>query len=348
MAATEVAGAVPDTFLFHRGDFDQPKQKVEASEMVILSRKGAEPLAKAEPGLKTSGRRLAYARWLTSGQHPLVARVLVNRFWQHHFGRGLVNTPGDFGQLGERPTHPELLDWLASDFQANGWKLKRLHRLILTSLTWQQSSHNDASEAGDPEHKWLARWKLQRLDAETVRDSMLLVSGTLNPAASGPPVAVARHGSGRIVTGEEMLNPNSEPVGVKSLGAEENRRSLYIQQRRMRPLTVLDTFDLPVMSPNCDARAVTTVALQSLMMMNDTFVLDLAGKLAARTAKEAPQGTVHRVERLWQLAYGQKPSATETAAALVFLRENAALGDDRPFAALCQVVLGSNRFLYIE
>ncbi|MFN0128894.1 MAG: PSD1 and planctomycete cytochrome C domain-containing protein, partial [Verrucomicrobiales bacterium] len=348
MAATEVAGAVPETLLFHRGDHDQPRQPVPPGEITVLHRPSTPELATRAAGLATSGRRLAYARWLTSGDHPLVGRVLVNRFWHHHFGRGLVTTLGDFGLLGARPTHPELLDWLAADFMKHGWRLKRLHKLILTSRTWQQSAANPIGEERDPENQWIARWGMPRMDAETVRDSLLALSGRLHPAAGGAPVPVARHGSGRIVTGEEMLNPNSEPVGVKSLGVEENRRSLYILQRRSRPLTVLDTFDLPFMSPNCEKRPVTTVSLQSLMLMNDTFVLEQAAALAERVEREAPAGRVHQIDRLWQLAYGRDPAPAESAQALAFLRENTDLGASKALASLAQVLVNSNRFLYIE
>lgn len=348
MAATEVAGTLPPTVLFNRGDHDQPKQPVAPGEITVLSRPSTPDLEARPDRLTTSGRRLAYARWLTSGEHPLVARVLVNRFWAHHFGRGLVATLGDFGMLGARPTHPELLDWLAADFMTHGWRLKRLHKLILTSQAWQQSADNPEAAENDPDNQWLARWSLPRLDAESLRDSMLALSGTLQPAAGGPPIAVARHASGRIVTGEEMLNPNGEPVGVKSLGTEEQRRSVYILQRRSRPLTVLDTFDLPVMSPNCERRPVTTVSLQSLMLMNDTFVLDQAAALAARVEREAPSGRAHRIARLWQLVYGQEPTAEETAQAIVFLRDNADLGEAKALASLGQVLINSNRFLYIE
>lgn len=349
MAATEVAGQVPSTVLFNRGDHDQPKQPVAPGEITVLSRPSTPDLeARRDGGAPTSGRRLAYARWLTSGEHPLVARVLVNRFWAHHFGRGLVTSLGDFGMLGARPTHPELLDWLASDFMAHGWRLKRLHKLILTSRTWQQSGNNPGSAERDPDNQWLARWSLPRMDAETLRDSLLALSGSLHPATGGPPVPVARHASGRIVTGEEMLNPNSEPVGVRALGAEEQRRSLYVLQRRSRPLTVLDTFDLPVMSPNCEKRPVTTVSLQSLMLMNDTFVLDQAAAVAARVEREEPAGRAHRVGRLWQLVYGQDPTAMETAQALAFLRENNDLGEAGALASLAQVLINTNRFLYIE
>ena len=349
MAATEVAGQVPDTRLFHRGDPEQPKQTVAPGEIMVISRPTTPDLAaRRDGGAPTSSRRLAYARWLTGGEHPLVARVLVNRFWAHHFGRGLVTTLGDFGMLGARPTHPELLDWLADDFMAHGWRLKRLHKLVLTSRTWQQSGcHPEAAER-DPDNQWLARWGLPRLDAETLRDSLLVLGGRLHPAAGGPPVAVARHGSGRIVTGQEMLNPNGEPVGVTPLGTEEQRRSLYVLQRRSRPLTVLDTFDLPVMSPNCEKRPVTTVSLQALMLMNDTFVLEQAAAVAARVEQEAPAGRLHRIARLWQLVYGQAPTAVETAQALVFLRDNADLGEPGALASLAQVLVNSNRFLYVE
>jgi hypothetical protein len=241
-----------------------------------------------------------------------------------------------------------LLDWLARDFMDHGWKLKRLHKLILTSRTWQQSGRHPASAEIDPENQWLARWGLPRMDAETLRDSLLSVSGSLEIAAGGPPVPVARHASGRIVTGEEMLNPNGEPVGVNSSGPAEFRRSLYVMQRRSRPLTVLETFDFPVMAPQCEKRPVTTVTLQSLMLMNDTFVLDQSAAVAARVGRDVPVGAVRRIERLWQLVYGRLPDAPESARALVFLRENAALGELPALAALSQVLLNTNGFLYIE
>src|SRR5205085_2030129 len=157
---------VPETRLFHRGDHEQPRQLIGPGELTVLER---EPLDFQPTPAGTSGRRLAYAKWLTSGKHPLVARVLVNRFWLNHFGRGLVNTPGDFGQQGERPTHPELLDWLASEFMANGWKLKPLHKLIMTSAVYRQSSLNEAAARVDPDNRWYGRMKVQRLEAETLR-----------------------------------------------------------------------------------------------------------------------------------------------------------------------------------
>ena len=377
MALTEVAGKVPDTFLLYRGDHDQPKQKVAPGEVEVLAQTGGATTnfqcSMPNSQFPSSGRRLAYARWLTSGQHPLTARVLVNRFWLHHLGRGLVNTPGDFGQLGERPTHPELLDWLASEFMANGWKLKSFHRLLMTSTVYRQSSRHEASLKADPENRFYGRMKLHRLDAETLRDSMLAVSGKLSLTQFGAPVAVARDTAGRVVTGAQKTDGNGDPTGVDALGDAEFRRSIYVEMRRSRPLTVLDTFDLPVMSPNCDARTVTTVAPQSLMLMNDVFVVTQSQHLAERLRKESPGDVRAQIARAWRLLYGVKPADAEMRDSLTFLAEQAegiraraadtadtagtAKKDQPPappdiqlqtLASLCQVLMSGNRFLYVD
>lgn len=356
MAATET-GAVPDVFLFHRGDHGQPRGKVEPALFEVLSPGSPVPLAKPLATLPTSGRRLAFAQWITSRKNPLTARVLVNRFWMHHFGRGLVKTPGDFGVLGERPTHPELLDWLAADFMEHGWQLQRLHRLILTSKTWRQRSDPHSS----PERERLyAGWKLQRLDAESVRDAMLAVTGKLNRTGGGEPVGVARDvHTGRIVPGEEVINPGNGMVDkITSASGGAQRRSLYIQSRRSRPLTVLDTFDLPVMNPNCTSRTLTTVAPQSLLLMNDAFIVEQSQALAERLQRDAPANDSAKIARAWSLFYGTAPSQLDTARSLVFLHDLraslTAAGRDREkaaneaLAAWCQVMLSTNRFLYLE
>ncbi len=358
MAATEFANAVPDTFLFSRGDHGQPREKISPGVFEVLSTAG-EPVAltSPKPDLPTSGRRLAFAQWLTAKQNPLTARVLVNRFWLHHFGRGLVRTPGDFGALGERPTHPDLLDWLAAGFVEHGWQLKRLHKLMLTSRTWRQ--------AGDPHvnterERLYPGWKLQRLDAESVRDAMLAVSGKLIPVIGGEPVSVARDvTTGRIVPGREVINPGNGMVDkIESVAEGAQRRSLYIESRRSRPLTVLDTFDLPVMNPNCTSRTVTTVAPQSLLLMNDAFSIEQSQALAGRLQREAPANDTVRIVRAWALLFGTAPDALETARSLAFLHQQrtdlAKQGLDRDksaagaLAAWCQVMLSTNRFLYIE
>ena len=358
MAATETASAVPDTFLHHRGDHDQPREKITPALFEVLSPAGTPvSLTKAQQDLPTSGRRLAFARWLTSRQNPLTARVLVNRFWLHHFGRGLVKTPGDFGALGERPTHPELLDWLAADFMEHGWQLKRLHKLILTSHTWRQIS--DPHSTPDHERHYCGT-KLQRLDAESVRDAILAVTGSLKRQVGGEPVSVARDlTTGRIVLGREVINPGNGMIDkIETAGDGSLRRSLYVESRRSRPLTVLDTFDLPLMNPNCTARNTTTVAPQSLLLMNDAFIVGQSQALASRLQREAPVNDAIKITRAWALLYGTPPDVLDTARSLAFLHQQRTdltkQGRDRDqaaaeaLAAWCQVMLSTNRFLYVE
>ncbi len=366
MALTEVKGPLPETRLFHRGDHDQPKQALTPGELTVLARPEIEPFKPAEVASGSTGRRLAYARWLVSGKHPLVGRVLVNRFWLNHFGRGLVNTPGDFGFLGERPTHPELLDWLASEFMEGGWKLKPLQRLMVLSTTYRQSSRNDASFKADADNKLYGRFKLQRLDAEALRDSMLAAAGALNRTAFGEPIGIARDLAGRIVVGQEELNANRDVVKVVSRGKEDFRRSIYVQVRRKQPLTVLDAFDAPTMVPNCEIRNSSTVAPQSLLLMNDTFVLETARTLAIRLRAEVPGDARGQIAKAWRILYGQEPKEADVFRGLAYLAEQTEAvrayhhgiqhAKDAPvpdpqldaLASLCQVFYSSNRFLYIE
>jgi hypothetical protein len=366
MALTEVKGQVPVTKLFHRGDHDQPKQPVTPGELSVLTQPEIEPFHPATVPSGSTGRRLAYARWLTSGKHPLVARVLVNRFWLQHFGRGIVNTPGDFGMLGERPTHPELLDWLASEFMAGGWKLKPLHRLMVLSAAYRQGSRNDAAMSADPDGRLYGRFLLRRIDAETLRDSMIAAAGRLNPKPFGPPVSVGRDKVGRVIVGMEEKDANGDVTKVASLGGEDFRRSIYVQARRKLPVTVLEAFDEPVMLPNCDRRNSTTVAPQSLLMMNDTFVLNTARDLAERLRKEVPGNARGQIARAWRILYSRDPQEPDVARSLAYLAEQTEAiraytakqppAKDAPapdpaldaLGSLCQVLFSSNPFLYVE
>lgn len=366
MVLTEVAREVPETFVFHRGDHEQPREKIAPGELAILALPNVSEIPAKDPEHTSSGRRLAYARHLTSGKHPLVARVLVNRFWMHHFGRGFVNTPGDLGAQGERPTHPELLDWLASEFMASGWKLKPLHKLLVTSSVYRQSAQHEAALRADPENKLYARFKLQRLDAETLRDALLAVAGKLNPAQFGAPVQIAVDLSGRVVLGQQKKDGNGDPIGVESLGAEEFRRSIYAQVRRKQPVTMLDAFDAPVMTPNCEVRASTTVAPQSLLLMNDAFLVSTATHFAERLRREHAGSARGQITRAWRLLFGVAPSESELREGLLFLAEQnetlRARGAAQPpkkdapapdpqlqaLASLCQALLSTNRFLYVE
>jgi hypothetical protein len=363
MALTEMKGAVPVSKLFNRGDHDQPKQAVTPGVLSILAQPEVEPFKPAVVKSGSTGRRLAYAQWLTSGKHPLVARVLVNRFWLNHMGRGIVNTPGDFGRLGELPTHPELLDWLADEFVQGGWKLKPLQRLIVLSTAYRQSSVNDASLRADPEDKLYARFKMQRLDAEALRDSMLEATGSLIQASYGPPSGIGRDPSGRIIVGIDKGTISTHKV--ESAGENDFRRSIYVQVRRSAPLTVLDAFDAPTMSPNCQQRSQTTVAPQSLLLMNDTFVLDNSRRLADRLAAEAPNDRRKQLERAWELLYSKPAAEADLQRGLAYLEEQTkALTEyhhgiqhakgvvpnppQEAMASLCQILCSSNRFLYIE
>ena len=269
---TEPAGHLPETHLFHRGEFEQPMAVVPPAALTVACAEDARSeFPTDDPSLPTSGRRLAFAKWLTGRDNPLVARVIVNRIWLHHFGKGLVPTPADFGRLGVPPTHPELLDWLADEFMQNGWSVKHLHRIILSSTAWRQSSKRTAMhDAFDPDNRFYSRQQIIRLDAELVRDRMLAACGRLNPQQFGAPAAIAEDDAGQVVIDDN-----------------ETRRSMYVKVRRSQPVAMLQSFDAPVMEVNCERRPVSTVATQSLMLMNSGSILNHAAKLAERCRSEA-------------------------------------------------------------
>jgi hypothetical protein len=369
------ASAGPVTYLFHRGDPKQPRDVIQPGTLSVLSPPGDSlDLPAKDPDVATSGRRLAFAQWLTSGTHPLVARVFVNRVWQHHFGRGLVGTPSDFGAMGERPSHPELLDWLASDFVQHGWKLKRLHKLIMTSTAYRQSSRRDTrGNQRDPENRLYWRKPVQRLDAEVIRDAMLSASGVLNEEMFGTPVPVRPDVHGQIIVGiDKTEGDNKMPVEV-SLKGGEFRRGVYVQVRRSQPLAMLHAFDAPVMEVNCERRQSSTVATQSLMLMNSQFVLDQSSRFARRVQREAAEDRGQQIVRAWRLAFSRNPTALELADSLDFLSKQEDLlkadakttdekskKDDKGEGAaqpapelqaltdLCQALLSSNEFLYVD
>ena len=378
----EPLNANPKSELHHRGDHAQPRQLVTPGELSIL---GNPSIPVDDPKLPTTGRRLAYAKWLTSGQHPLVGRTLMNRVWMHHFGRGIVNTPGDLGMLGERPSHPELLDYLANRFVEAGWSLKTMHREMMLSRTYRQSSRNDAAQSADPDNALFGRYRIRRLDAETIRDAMLAVSGKLNPEPFGAPVTVGKTGDGRMIPGVEVFNGNKTIVlKVDTSSPAVYRRSVYLQQRRSGPATALATFDFPNMDPNCERRDVTTVAPQSLFLLNDEFVIERAKDLAARVIKEHPDDADAQVRAAWRLTQACEPSAKELAdfnrllaeqvehfaklkpvkpVADASLKEKIGSKRAAPFPApvsasrgadiealgsLCQVLLATNRFLHVD
>jgi hypothetical protein len=376
---TEIPDKIPETKLFYRGDVQQPRETVAPSELTVLDVHAGTAIPAKDPSIATSGRRLAYARRLVDGTHPLTARVLVNRLWMHHFGRGLVATPSDFGALGDRPSHPELLDWLASeivqggspnaDSKPNAWSLKHLHRLILTSTAYRQVSRRTPDlDRVDPDNRLLGRMSVRRLEAESVRDAVLTANGAFNPKLYGAPVPVMQDEVGQIVVGIENLNGENRPDKIIPLNGEEFRRSVYIQVRRSRPLGVLETFDSPAMVPNCESRTASTVATQSLMLMNSDFVRGEAERFAARVQHDAGADPAAQATLAWKLAFGADPSPQDQTESIAFLtgeierlrakavppapdaKAPAAQPDPaaRALSIFCQALLSSNRFLYVD
>lgn len=302
-ALTEPAEPPPETKLFHRGDHQQPKQTVNAHALQIASPVGNLQFFQSDNAeIATSGRRLAFAKWITGKDNPLFARVITNRIWMHHFGSGIVTTPGDFGQLGSRPSHPKLLDWIANEFKTNGWSLKKLHRTIMLSRLYRQQrgvrfESSNASNLAKLSSTIRAHLNnhdysfadLIRLDAESLRDSILKVSGSLDSSLGGKPVNIKDDETGSVV-----------------VDGKSGRRSLYIQSRRTKPVSMLQTFDAPVMETNCEIRANSTVATQSLLMLNGEFVLHQASMLANRAAAEAKQTSPEMARSLPTITQPQK------------------------------------------
>lgn len=364
-ALTETPGKVPETFVFARGDHRNPTERIQPAVLSVPASGNTIDLPVNDENLPSTGRRLAYANYLTSGRHPLLARVIVNRLWMHHFGKGIVSTPSDFGILGDRPSHPELLDWLATQFMDGGWSMKSFHRLVMTSTAYRQALRVMPPDGADPDNRLLSGMSLRRLEAETIRDSVLAISGKLNTKRFGEPVPVMADRVGQFVIGRENLSAG-RPGDLIDMKGEDFRRSVYVQVRRSRPLGLLDTFDAPRMNPNCDVRGTSTVAPQSLLLMNSDFLQDRSSDFARRTKTEAGADRNAQVKLAWELAFCQPPNDAELASALDFIDRETAVFADSPeaarlakkdksktpamlaFSSFCQTLLSSNRFLYID
>ena len=284
----------------------------------------------------TSGRRRALAEWLASPENPLTARVMVNRIWQHHFGRGIVSTLDNFGKMGTKPSNPELLDWLATEFVAQGWSFKKMHRLMMTSDAYRQSSqfHDAACIANDPENRLLWRFQIQRLDAEIVRDSILAVSGALNPAMGGPPVFPK--------LSQDVLESMNKGIWEREEeGPKVWRRSVYVYRKRGLPLPFFEVFDLPDQNLTCGARNVSTVPTQALTLMNNDFVLRQANLFAGRVSEAAPGDPAKQISLAYRIALGREPSVEELQIGREFLSK-------QQLVDLTHVLLNLNEFLYIR
>lgn len=334
-------------------------------------------LAGATASGDSSGKRTALAAWLTDARNPLTARVMVNRLWQYHFGRGLVATSNDFGRLGELPTHPELLDWLAAEFIRSGWSAKHMHRLMMTSATYRQASHENAERGArseelagggvatrgspasdrstfhvprsallhDPDNKLWGRMTARRLTAEEVRDSFLAASGKLDLRVGGasvyPPIPKA------------VLAGQSRPgEGWKtSQGADANRRSLYVHVKRSLQLPILATYDQADTDASCAVRYVTTVPTQALGLINGEFSREQAAALAERLERDAGQKPADRIRRAWQLTAQREPTDDETARDLKLieqLQQTDGLPPEAAWNLYCLMCLNANEFLYVD
>lgn len=344
--------------LLHRGDYEQPAHSVEPGVLRALGPSG-DPFHVAKvPHSRTSGGRLALARWLTNREHPLTARVMVNRLWQYHFGMGLVATPDDFGERGARPTHPELLDWLAAEFMDNGWSIKHIHRLILNSATWRQTSFiaatvrreadanlasDDTTAAHASTGAAAAGFPSRRLEAEAIRDALLEVAGLLDRQLFGESLPTQRLPDGR--------------TDISTNSTTRLRRSIYISTRRTTVPTLLTAFDAPSMDTNWPKRNDSVIPQQALALMNSSFALECSEHFARRVLREGGPIFEKRLGRAFALAYARQPEPDEVALFKKFGEShgNAAIssGGDKPltlesWTAICHALLSSNEFLYVD
>ncbi|MGV2333571.1 MAG UNVERIFIED_CONTAM: DUF1553 domain-containing protein [Planctomycetaceae bacterium] len=304
LCVSEHGTQAPETFVLLRGSPEAEGDKVEPQFLSVLG--GGRAEVNPNPAANTTGRRLAFARWVIDEQNRLTSRVFVNRLWQHHFGRGIVRSPNNFGQLGEAPTHPELLDWLASEFMARGWSMKAMHRLILTSAVWQQSSLASADALQkDPVNDLFSRFDLRRLSAEEVRDSVLAVNGRLNRELYGPSIYTKI--SQEVLAGQSVPGKgwgNSSPE-------EQARRSIYIHVKRSLLVPMLSSFDFPEPDVSCESRFVTTQPGQALAMLNGDFLNEQAALFADRLRKEAPDGIDAQLRLGLRLAFSREAGDDE-------------------------------------
>lgn len=337
-SVSEPAGVPPVVRLLTRGEYKHPGEAVTASGPHVLFDTTDGPVPDA---VGTTGQRLAFARWITqpdSRAAALLARVTVNRWWQHHFGTGIVATADNLGYSGAAPSHSELLDFLAGELIRQQWSAKAIHRLILHSAVYRQSSVPVAdAERLDPDGRLLAVFPMRRLDGEAIRDAMLNVAGELDPLMFGPYVATQANGEGDVVVAEDADG--------------SHRRSVYLQQRRTQVVGLLEVFDAPSIVFNCTTRSPTTVPLQSLKLLNSEFVRKRAAAFALRVRSGPDAADDVAMTQAFRLAWGRPPTEDERIAGKRFLAEQTVEYGGQPDAAwidFCQMLLASNAFLYIE
>ncbi len=335
-------GEPSPTYVLRRGDYKKFGREVGPGVLSVLT-DGHTPfdVPSPWPGAKATGRRLAFARWLAEPDHPLTARVMANRLWRHHFGAGIVTTLDNFGKTGSPPSHPELLDNLARELIRGEWSLKHMHRQMLASATYRQSSLTSAAaDQSDPENQLLSHMPLRRLEAESLRDALLAVSGRLDSTPFGPPDSVGSAPSGMVYD-------------------QGTRRTIYVLQRRTTILTLLEDFDLPAMSPNCIDRPISTVAPQALHLLNSSGVHELAQQFAVRVREQAGPDPSERIRTAWRWALGREPTPEEQTATEKTLAELTAQWTqqteelptppaDRALVNLCHALFNSAEFLMVD
>ena len=336
MAIAEEGREAEASYFLHRGSPDSKGSVMKPGVLSVITRE--EPAFPDAPkDAKSSFRRKGFADWLTSPDNPLFTRVMVNRIWQHHFGEGIVRTPSNFGKTGERPTHPELLDWLAGEFVQRKFSIKQMHRLMMTSSAYRMASDDiAANNAIDADNRLVWRMPRQRLEGEIIRDSILAVSGALDSKMGGPGVhpyidpALWQGSSGRMWPGKDDND------------ASTWRRSIYVFSKRTIPLPMLEVFDKPDTITSCARRNRSTIAPQALILMNNSFVRRQAKEFARRLEREAGTERTKQVELAFQLAYARPASAKERAMAMEFVKS-----EPEAMVDFCQALLNSNEFVYI-
>ncbi len=345
LVVTEAGPKPPETFVLLRGNPGAQGEQVGPGFPTVL-RHPAPEFARPDAGAKSCGRRLALANWIASPDHQLTARVMVNRIWQHHFGRGLVKSPNDFGLQGDRPTHPELLDWLASEFVARGWSLKAMHRLIMNSNAYRMSSRGRPEAlAADVENQLFWRFNMRRLTGEEIRDSILTVTGKLNPKLYGPSVYVD--------IPKAVLATQSVPGKGwgQSTPEEQARRSIYIHVKRSLLVPILDSFDLAETDSTTPVRFGTVQPTQALGMINSEFLHQQARLFADRLRDELATDLRAQVRRGFALVTSREPSDAEVTAGLALierLKRQDQIPADRALDYFCLMLLNLNEFIYLD
>jgi hypothetical protein len=339
MGLTDRPGPPAKTYLLHRGEPDNRGAEVRPGYPTTLMPEGRDEPAKIAEQKASTGRRFTLANWVASADNPLTARVIVNRLWQHHFGRGIVRTASDFGTRGSGPSHPELLDWLATelvnpDRQGGGvepWSIKRIHRIMLLSDTYQQSTvASDEARKADPDNLLFSRMNRLRLEGEAVRDTLLAVSGRLNLAVGGP---------GVVLPDRTAASGGAKAVAVTADAKEHTRRSVYLFSRRNLRDPFLEAFDLPDSNLSCPKRERSTTAPQAIALLNSNETMTAAKALAERVEKEATGDG--RIDRAYRLTLGRAPTAKELGRAKAFLA-------DAPMSELCRALFNLNEFVYLD